>query len=88
MDYLFWLVVSTHLKNIFVNWDDDIPNSNGKISNVPVTTNQSSITIPLDPIKNHMKSSFSDGFSYGFQSPKGGEAMWQGSRKIDSDEAM
>ena len=27
----YWLVVSTHLKNMKVSWDDDIPNSNGKI---------------------------------------------------------
>ena len=26
-----WLVVSNPLKNMKVNWDDDIPNSNGKI---------------------------------------------------------
>ena len=24
--YKYWLVVSTPLKNIFVSWDDDIPN--------------------------------------------------------------
>ena len=24
--YLFWLVVSTPLKNMNVNWDDEIPN--------------------------------------------------------------
>ena len=29
-----WLVVSPHLKNMKVNWDDDIPNINGKIKDV------------------------------------------------------
>ena len=38
--YLYWLVVWTPLKNRNVNWDDDIPNISGKISHVPVTTNQ------------------------------------------------
>ena len=47
-----WILSSSHLvggwatplKNMKVNWDDEIPNSHGKISNwwQPVTTNQSS----------------------------------------------
>ena len=35
-----WLVVSTLLKNMNFNWDDDIPNISGKIKNVYITTNQ------------------------------------------------
>jgi hypothetical protein len=30
-----WLVVSTPLKNMFVSWDDDIPNIWEKNPNVP-----------------------------------------------------
>ena len=37
------LVVSTHLKNNQVNWDDDIPNIWKNKIHVPVTTNQSMI---------------------------------------------
>ena len=35
-----WLVVSPPLKNMKVNWDDEIPNRWKNISHVPVTTNQ------------------------------------------------
>ena len=37
---LDWLVVWTPLKNMKVNWDDDIPNINGKIKLMFQTTNQ------------------------------------------------
>ena len=37
---IIWLVVSTPLKNMNVNWDDDIPNISGKIKNGNQTTNQ------------------------------------------------
>ena len=35
-----WLVVSTPLKYMKVNWDDEIPNIWNDKSHVPVTTNQ------------------------------------------------
>ena len=36
-DHIYWLVVFGHPseKYEFVNWDDDIPNINGKIKNAP-----------------------------------------------------
>ena len=37
----FWLVVEKNpLKNMNVNWDDEIPNSHGKIKFMFQTTNQ------------------------------------------------
>ena len=33
--YIFWLVVSTPLKDMKVNWDDDIPNMWKNRSHVP-----------------------------------------------------
>ena len=35
-----WLVVSPPLKNVKVNWDDEIPNIWKNKGHVPVTTNQ------------------------------------------------
>ena len=42
-----WLVVWTPLKNMKVNWDDEIPNINGKIKLMFQTTNQQSRFPPL-----------------------------------------
>ena len=38
--YICWLVVSTPLKDMKINWDDEIPNIWETKSHVPVTTNQ------------------------------------------------
>ena len=35
MEVCYWLVVSTHLKTMKVNWDDDIPNIWKNQKNVP-----------------------------------------------------
>ena len=35
-----WMLVSTHLKNISVDWDDDIPNIWENLENYPASTNQ------------------------------------------------
>jgi hypothetical protein len=42
LNKLTWLVVSTHLKNMKVSWDDDIPNiwENKKCSKPPTSHDQ------------------------------------------------
>ena len=48
--YHYWLVVFRHPseKYDFVNWDDEIPNINGKIKNGNQTTNQPSCLTMVD----------------------------------------
>ena len=45
LPHVYWLVVSIPLKNMKVNWDDDIPNIWENKSHVLVTTNQLSFDI-------------------------------------------